>query len=77
MTDQKIIDACRKHGAKTVSDAAYAAMNGYRSALAALGLGELHGIGPLHHVTVLAFGLMGDDDKAADLTGAIIKASKL
>jgi Phage integrase, N-terminal SAM-like domain len=45
--------------------------------LDALGLGELHGVGPLHNATVIAYGLMPDDDQAADLTGAIIRGAKL
>ena len=77
MTDQQIIDSCRKHGAKVASDAAYAAMEGRRAALIALGLGELQGLADLHRVTTLAYALMSDDDQAADLTKAVIDASKL
>lgn len=77
MTDKQVIDACRKHGAKVVSDAAYAAMDGRRSELDAIGLGAIRGLGQLHAVTVLAYQLMPDDDRAADLTSAIIKGAKL
>lgn len=77
MTDDQIIAACRKHGAKNVSDAAYAAMNGNRVVMASLGLGELSGLGQLHRATVLAYSLMGDDDQASDLTLAAINAAKL
>lgn len=77
MTDQQIIDACRKHGAKLVSDAAYAAMSGKRSQIVALGLGGLADLAALNRAAVIAFGLMGDDDKAADLTQAIIDAAKI
>lgn len=77
MTYQQITDACRKHGAKLVSDAAYAAMDGRRTALEALGLGELRGLGDLHRATAIAYGLMGEDDQAADLTDAAIKGAKL
>ena len=67
MTDQQIIDTCRTHGAKAVSDAAYAAMEGRRVALVALGLGDLQGLAVLHRATSLAYALMSDDDQAADL----------
>ena len=77
MTDQQIADACRKHGAKTISDAAYAAMDGRRFALDALGLHDLRGIGALHRATTIAYALMSDDDQAADLTDASIRAAKL
>ena len=77
MTDQQIADACRKHGAKIVSDAAYAAMDGKRTALDALGLGELRGLGDYHRATTIAYGLMGEDDQAADLTAATIKGAQL
>ena len=77
MTDQRIVDACCNHGAKTVSDAAYAAMEGRRDALVALGLGDLQGAGALHHATVLAYRMMSDEDQAADLTDAAIRGAKL
>jgi hypothetical protein len=77
MTDQQITDACRKHGAKIVSDAAYAAMDGQRTALDVLGLGALRGLGELHRATVIAYGMMGEHDQAADLTQAAIDAAKL
>lgn len=77
MTNDQLSDACRKHGAKVVSDAAYAAMEGRRTALVALGLGELHSLSDLHAATLVAYRVMPDDDQAADLTDAIIKASKL
>ena len=77
MTDQDIITACRTHGAKVVSDAAYAAMDGRRTALEALGLGELHGLGQLHRATVLAYSLMSDEDQAADLTHAVVSGAKV
>jgi len=76
MTNDQITAACRKHGAKNVSDAAYEAMNGQRALIDALGLGSLAGLGDLHRATVLAYGLMGEDDQAADLTRAAIDAAK-
>lgn len=77
MTDTEIGALCRTHGAKVVSDAAYSAMEGKRAALIALGLGSISGLGDLHRVTSVAYSLMGDDDQAADLTEAAIKAAKL
>jgi hypothetical protein len=77
MTEQDIITACRKHGAKVVSDAAYLAMQGRRTSLDALGLGLLAGLGDLHRATVIAYKLMSDDDQAADLVRATIDGAKL
>lgn len=76
-TDTDINSVCRTHGAKVVSDAAYAAMDGRRTALEALGLGEIRGLGQLHHVTTLAYALMSDEDQAADLTHAVVSGAKL
>ena len=77
MTDQQIIDACRKHGAKVVSDAAYAAMEGRHAALLSIGLGDLRGLAALHKAATLAYELMPAEDQAADLCKAIVDASKL
>lgn len=77
MHKSAIAAACRKHGAKEVSDACYSAMNGRRAALEALGLGELRGIAQLHLATTVAYNLMGDEDQVADLTTATIDGAKL
>lgn len=77
MTDQDIIASCRKHGAKTVSDAAYLAMQGRRTSLDALGLSALAGLGALHQATVIAYKMMSDEDQAADLVRATIDGAKL
>jgi len=77
MTTEKIEQACRKHGAKGVSDAAYLAMEGKRHTLAALGLGDITGLAGLHEVTTIAYRLMPDEDQAADLTRASIDGAKL
>lgn len=69
--------AIQAHGAKRVSDAAYAAMNGQRAALEAVGLGEVRGLGPLHAITVECFAAMSSAERAADLTDAAISAAKL
>jgi hypothetical protein len=77
MIDQQIADACRMHGAKVVSDAAYQAMNGRRAELVALGLGTLTGVGQLHRATTIAYKLMSEEDQCADLTRAAIDGAKL
>ncbi len=70
--------ACRKHGAKVVSDAAYAAMSGRPAPLQALGLGQCLGNLPaLHLITTAAYSLMSDDDQALDLAQASIDAAKM
>lgn len=69
--------ACATHGARAVSEAAYAAMTGRRAALDAVGLGDAKGIGALHEITVIAFGLMGAADRAADLTQATIDGARI
>ena len=69
--------ACRAVGAKTVSDAAYAAMSGNATALQALGLGHCVGNLPaLSLVTTTAYALMCDEDQAADLAEAIVTAAR-
>lgn len=75
MTDDDIIALCRKHGAKVASDAAYAAMGGRKAAATALGIGALP-LPELYRVTVLAYGLMSDEDQAADLGRAVVDAAK-
>jgi hypothetical protein len=70
--------ACRKHGAKIISDAAYAAMSGRLAPLQALGLGHCIGNLPaLHLITTTAYALMSDDDQAMDAAQASINAAKL
>lgn len=70
--------ACRKHGAKIVSDAAYAAMSRREVALRALGLGYcLNNMPALHLLTTTAYALMGDEDQAADLGEASIAAAAI
>lgn len=77
MTEQDVIDACRKHGAKVVSDAAYAAMEGRPAALVAIGLGALQHVGALMRITSITYTLMSDDDQAADYTKAVIDGAKI
>ncbi|MFN9279370.1 MAG: hypothetical protein ACK6DW_06475 [Betaproteobacteria bacterium] len=82
MTSQSVhndaLAACRTHGAKVVSDAAYAAMSGQPVRLQALGLGRYVGNLPaLHLITTAAYELMSDDDQALDLAQASIDAAKL
>lgn len=70
--------ALRTHGAKVVSDAAYAAMAGRTTALTALGMGHCIGNLPaLMLITTEAYALMPDEDRAADLAQASIDAAKL
>lgn len=70
--------ACRRHGAKIVSDAAYAAMSGRHAPLQAIGLGPCAGNLPaLHLIVTTAYELMGDEDKVADLAQASIDAAKI
>ena len=68
--------AFRKYGAKAVSDAAYAAMEGRRAAITSIGLGA-YAMGALQAITVRAYNLMSDEDRAADLTDAYINGAKL
>ena len=77
MSDDDIAAACRRYGAKAVGDAAYAAMNGRRDALIALGLGHVEGLPALYRVTLTAHAAMTDEERAADLMQASIDAAKL
>jgi len=76
--DSRVLQACRTHGALRVSDAAYAAMSGQGAALRCLGLGDLCGnLAALNRATTLAYGLMPDEDRAADLAAAEAALAKL
>jgi hypothetical protein len=77
MDAQRIKALCITHGAKAVSDAAYAAMTGQRTALDRLGLGDVRGVGALHEVTTIAFALMSPNERASDLTQATIDAARV
>lgn len=76
MDDNTITRLCRQHGAKTLSDAAYAAMEGRRAAIEALGV-DAKGLATLHRITCLAYRLMSAEDQASDLAYAAIKGAKL
>jgi hypothetical protein len=76
MTDTEIASLCQIHGAKAVSDAAYAAMNGSHSGFRAFGVSVI-GLGVLHRITTIAYKLMGPADQALDLTQASISAAKI
>mgnify|MGYP000470498298 CR=1 FL=1 len=74
---EQIQIACRTHGAKAVSDAAYAAMEGRRELLEQVGLGHLAGAGMLHQITAECFELMTPAEKAAELANATITSSRM
>ena len=76
MTDQDIAAACHQHGAKRLSDAAYAAMRGDHRALVALGI-SVTGIGSLHRITTVAYSLMDADEQVMDLAQASIDLAGL
>lgn len=76
MTDEQIVALCRHHGAKACSDAAYAAMEDRRQAADALGFGAA-ALPVLYRITVVAYNHMSDEERVADLTGAVIKSAKL
>lgn len=69
--------ACREHGAKVVSDAAFAAMRGNRSGLERLKLGDVEGIGLLDVVGSTAYKLMEPEEQALDLAQATIELAKI
>lgn len=71
------LEAIQQHGARAVSEAAYAAMNGQRAALERVGLGDVRGLGQLHQITVDAFSAMGTAERAADLAQASIDAARI
>jgi len=76
VTDHDITALCQLHGAKAVSDAAYAAMRGEYKALSALGVSVI-GIGALHRMTTIAYGQMSIDEQAMDAAQASINLSRL
>lgn len=74
MSDNEIIDLLRRHGVKAVSDAAYAWMEGRPDALQAYGLTVTMPLA--YRITTLAYPLMSDNDKAADLCKAVIEGAR-
>ena len=77
MTDDDIQQACARHGAKRVSDAAYFAMEGPRGPLDAVGLGHAEGVDALLRITERAFELMSPVEQAAELSNATITGGRL
>ena len=71
------LKAIQQHGARAVSEAAYAAMNGQRAALERVGLGDVRGLGQLHQITVDAFDAMSTAERTADFVQARIAATRV
>lgn len=69
--------ACREHGAKVVSDAAYAAMGGNRAGLDRVKLGDVKGVYLLDVVGSTAHKLMEPDEQAMDLAEVTIDLAKI
>lgn len=76
MTDDDIREACLRHGAKRVHDAACQAMSGNRVPLHRLGL-QSSSVSADHAIMALAYKLMTDAEQAGDLAGAVIAAARL
>ena len=76
MTDDEITAACKKHGAKAVSDAAYAAMGGDYKPLSGLGISCI-GLAPLYRITSLTHQLMTPDEQADNLAQAAVGLAKI
>ena len=76
-TDDSIIDACQKYGAKKVYDAAYAFMRNDKNALPAVGLKNPAGVGEADYIGSKVFKMLGQIDKAKDLTDITIDLAKL
>lgn len=77
LTTDAIQAACRAHGTKIVSDAAYAAMTGNRAALNRCGLGNVVGLDKLHAITVVAHAMMAPEDAASDAAEAVIGLAQI
>lgn len=69
--------ACRAHGAKVVSDAAYTAMRGNRVTLDRVGLGDVKGMWLLDVVGSTAYKLMNPAEKSLDLAQVTIDLAKI
>lgn len=65
-----IIRACRKHGARTVHDASYAALVGRDAALRACGL-QASGLIEMHHINAVAYKSMSASERAAELADLV------
>ena len=76
MDKQIILDACQKHGAKSVYDAAYQRIAGDNDALTKVGLAAKT-IADADKIGRFVFDLMGAVDKSKDLTNITIDLAKL
>lgn len=76
MDPKQIEEACDRHGAKVVSDAAYKRMSGDREALRRLGL-DAADIGEANHITVICHRLMSPEEQAADYGEAVVELARI
>lgn len=76
-TDAEIIDACHTHSAKKVYDAAYAFMRNDLSALPGVGLKNPKGVAEADYIGSKVFKMLGQVDKAKDLTDITIDLAKI
>jgi hypothetical protein len=76
-SNQSILEACDRFGAKTVSDAAYRRMNGDHAALAKVGLQNAPNLGEAEAIAKIAFDLMSPQERAEDAANAVISAAKI
>lgn len=76
MDKQIILDACQKHGAKSVHDAAYQRMSGDNDALTKVGLAAKT-IADADEIGRVAFDLMGAVERSEDLADITINLAKL
>ncbi len=76
-TDNDILDACQKHGSKKVYEAAYAFMRNDLDALPSVGLKNPKGVGEADCIGSKVFKMLGQVDKAKDLTDITIDLAKI
>jgi len=78
MTDDDIRAACRRHGAAAIYALAARALTDRtaRAQMAALGL-PARNVAGCDRIMACAFGIMSDEQRAADLAGAAIALARL
>ena len=76
-TDEQILEACQKYGAKKVYDAAYAFMRKDSFALPAVGLKNPKSVSESEYIVSKVFNMLGQIDVENDLANITIDLAKL
>ena len=77
ISDRQIGEACARHGAVKVAEAAYKRLQGDREALAVVGLPDASNLAEAQHVAAVAYLCMDPEEQAGDTAAAVIDLVRL